>query len=227
MSISDSRLLVPAPAPARTRCDVRAHRRVRAHGRAGAASLAGAVGDAAAERRAGADRRSRADGQSLVEFSLILGPLFLLLLGVIQFGFVFNTYVTVSTAAREAAREGSIYVYDRTLSKTTNDAARNATIRTALLASLNGLTKTAPNFTNGVTWTSTTSGSTTTYTNGDITVTYVQPASITTNDPRQGYQVTVRATYHLDLIIPLIGDFLPKDAGGRLPLAGEVTMVIN
>ena len=171
--------------------------------------------------------RENGEGQSLVEFALILGPLLLLLLGIVQFGFIFNTYVTVSTAAREAAREGTIYVYDRTLSQGVNDAARNTTIRTALLASLNGLAKTSPNFTNGSTWTMTTSGSTTTYTNGDITVTYTLPATVTANDPRQGYQLTVRATYHQDIVVPFIGSFLPKDAGGRLALAGEVTMVIN
>ena len=42
-----------------------------------------------------------------------------------------------------------------------------------------------------------------------------------------GQQVTVSATYHQDLIIPLIATFLPKDAGGRMALTGEVTMVIN
>ena len=182
---------------------------------------------ARARRRCFARRRDGTGGQSLVEFALILGPLLLLLLGVVQFGFIFNTYVTVSTAAREAAREGSIYVYDRTLTKGANDALRNTSMKTALLASLNGLAKTSPNFANGGTWTSSTSGTTTTYTNGDILVTYVQPTSITANDPRQGYQVTVRATYHLDIVVPLIDIFLPQDAGGRLPLAGEVTMVIN
>jgi Flp pilus assembly protein TadG len=182
---------------------------------------------ARARRRRFARRRDDAEGQSLVEFALILGPLLLLLLGVVQFGFIFNTYVTVSTAAREAAREGSIYVYDRSLTKGANDALRNSSMKTALLASLNGLAKTSPNFANGGTWSSNTTGTTTTFTNGDIIVTYVQPASITTNDPRQGYQVTVRATYHLDIVVPLIDIFLPQDAGGRLPLAGEVTMVIN
>lgn len=173
-------------------------------------------------------RRGHGDrGQSLVEFSLILGPLLLLLLGIVQFGFIFNTYVTVSTAAREAAREGTIYVYDRTLSRSANDAARNATMRTALLASLNGLSKTSPQFTNGSTWTTTTSGTTTVYTNGDITITYTLPSTVTANDPRQGYQVTVRATYHQDIVVPFIGSFLPQDTGGRLALAGEVTMVIN
>jgi Flp pilus assembly protein TadG len=175
-----------------------------------------------ATRRGGGD-----DGQSLVEFSLILTPLLFLLLGIIQFGFVFNTYVTVSTSAREAAREGSIYVYDRTLTQSANDLARNNRIKDELLASPNGLTKTAPNMTNGSTWTTSTSGTTSTFNNGDIVITYTLPTTVTANDPRAGYRVTVRVTYHQDLLLPLIGNFLPKDANGRLPLSGEVTMVIN
>jgi hypothetical protein len=58
-------------------------------------------------------------------------------------------------------------------------------------------------------------------------VTYAIPSSVTDNDARAGEQVTVRATYHQDLIIPLVSNFLPKDAGGRLQLVGEVTMVVN
>jgi len=172
-------------------------------------------------------RRGRDDGQSLVEFSLILTPLFLLLLGIVQFGFIFNTYVTVTSATREAARTGSIYVYDRTLTRAANDTARNTQIKSQLLASLNGLTKVAPNFSNGSSWSSTTSGTTTVFTNGDITITYMLPSTVTANDPRQGYRVTVRATYHQDLVIPFVSNLLPHDAGGRLQLAGEVTMVIN
>lgn len=171
--------------------------------------------------------RSREDGQSLVEFSLILGPLLLILLGVIQFGFIFNTYITLSTATREAAREGSVYVYERYMSQSANDAARNADVRSTLLGALNGLAKTSPQFATTSTWVSTTSGTTTTFTNGDLVVTYLQPDTVTANDPRAGYRLTVRATYHQDIVIPLIGALLPLDAGGRLPLSGEVTMVVN
>ena len=42
-----------------------------------------------------------------------------------------------------------------------------------------------------------------------------------------GQTVTVRVRYHQDLLIPLISAILPRDAGGRLVLTGEVTMVIN
>ncbi len=44
---------------------------------------------------------------------------------------------------------------------------------------------------------------------------------------RTGYRMTVRATYHQDLLLPLISNLLPKDTNGRLTLGGEVTMVIN
>ncbi|MEW5783781.1 MAG: TadE/TadG family type IV pilus assembly protein [Bacillota bacterium] len=43
-------------------------------------------------------------GQSLVEFALVLLPLLLLLLGIIEFGWLFNGQITVTSAAREAAR---------------------------------------------------------------------------------------------------------------------------
>lgn len=175
----------------------------------------------APRRRSTGARRAR--GQSLVEFSLVVGPLLLLILGVIQFGLIFNSYVTMTNAAREGARTGTIYVYDRTLSKAQNDAARNTAVRAAVLASMNLLAKTSPQFSGGSTWTQ----SGTTFTNGDLAIIYVLPSGVTESDPRTGQKITVRATYHQDLIIPLVSALLPKDAGGRLALPGEVTMVIN
>jgi Flp pilus assembly protein TadG len=169
-------------------------------------------------------RRGRDEaGQSLVEFSLILFPLLFLLLGIIQFGLIFNAYVTMANAARDAARLGTVYVYDRTLTQTQNDLLRNESIRSSVLQSMNMLATTAPHFTTGSTWTQ--SGAT--FTNGDLVVTYALPASVTANDPRTGYEVTVTATYHQDLLIPIISEFLPRDAGGRLELTGVVTMVLN
>ena len=173
-------------------------------------------------RRAGRGG-SAEGGQSLVEFALVLTPLLLILLGIIQFGFIFNTYVTLTNAAREAARDGTVYVYDRTLTKAQNDAARNEEMRTTLLASLNLLSKTAPQITTSSTWTQ----SGTTFTTGDLTIAYTLPASVTESDPRVGQEITVRARYHQDLIIPMISILLPRDAGGRLLLTGEVTMVVN
>src|SRR5262245_15879346 len=129
----------------------------------------------------------------------------------------------MTNAARDAARLGTVYVYDRSLTKAQNDLARNETIKTQVLTSMNMLGKTAPWFTTGSTWTQ----SGTTYTNGDVVITYALPSGVTQTDARVGQEVTVRATYHQDLVIPLISTFLPKDAGGRMRLQGEVTMVLN
>jgi hypothetical protein len=113
------------------------------------------------------------------------------------------------------------------MTKATNDLARNNSIKDQVKTSMNGLSVTAPRFTTGSTWTSSTSGTTTTYTNGDLVITYELPSGVTDSDPRTGQQVTVTATYHQDLIIPLISAMLPKDANGRMGLGGTVTMVIN
>jgi Flp pilus assembly protein TadG len=169
--------------------------------------------------------RPRSAGQSLVEFALVLPPLMLIILGIVQFGFIFNTYVTVSNAVREAARIGTIYAYDSSLSKAQNDAARNAMVLSTLKSSMNYLSRTTPEFTSGASWTSSNGGLT--FTNGDIVVTYAVPSGLTDTDPRVAEQVTVTATYHQDLIIPLIANLLPTDPGGRLRLSGQVTMVIN
>jgi hypothetical protein len=48
------------------------------------------------------------NGQSVVEFALIL-PLFLaIILGIIEFGWILNGYVSVNSAAREGARIGIV-----------------------------------------------------------------------------------------------------------------------
>jgi Flp pilus assembly protein TadG len=163
-------------------------------------------------------------GQSLVEFALVMMPLFIIILGIIQFGFIFNAYVTITNAAREGGRTGTVYVYDPSKSKDQNDLARCETTRLAFVGSMNLLNKTAPNFTNSaIAWTH----SGLTYTNGDLTCTYSNPAAVIETDARVGQQITVRGLYHMDLIIPLIAQLLPRDAGGRLGLTSEVTMVLN
>ncbi len=170
------------------------------------------------------DSRRASRGQSLVEFALVLGPLLLIFLAIVQFGFIFNAYVTMTNATREGARTGSIYVYDGSKSKVQNDEARNNTIRTAVLGSMNLLSKATPQFTSGpTTWTQ----SGLTFTNGDLVVAYEVPTGITDSDARTGQNVTVTATYHQDLIIPIIANLLPRDPGGRLRLSGQVTMVHN
>ena len=160
-------------------------------------------------------------------------PLLLVLLGIMQFGFIFNTYITMANAAREAARVGTVYTYNSACTKDQNDLLRNEGIRTALLNSMNQLPATSPRFTttaptgSSCAWTGGWTKSGTTYTNGDLVITYVVPSGITDTDPREGEQLTVQATFHQDLVVPIIANMLPKDSGGRLRLSGVVTMVID
>jgi TadE-like protein len=182
--------------------------------------------------------RGRERGQSLVEFALVLTPLFLILLGIVQFGFIFNTYVTMTNSAREGARQGTVFICSEeslgmsNWSKSQCDLARNNAIKLAVTQSMNMLSKVSPQFAVGSTWTQ--SGNT--FTNGDLTIDYCLPspssstcpgATVLDTDARTGYQLTITAAYHQDLIVPLIASLLPKDAGGRLRMTGQVTMVIN
>jgi Flp pilus assembly protein TadG len=171
----------------------------------------------------GACRHQR--GQSLVEFALILPVLMLILMGIVQMGFVFNAYVTISNATREAARTATIYLYDRNLSAGDNDTARNEAARSALDSAMGMLSATSPWFINSSTWTITDAGDT--FTTGDLGIAYTLPAGVTDTDSRAGQRVSVSMTYHLDLLIPFIGAILPHDANGRLPLTAQVSMLVN
>ena len=52
--------------------------------------------------------RKREDGQTLVEFALVLPLIAILLFGVIQFGIVFNNYLTLTDAVRAGARKAAV-----------------------------------------------------------------------------------------------------------------------
>ena len=154
------------------------------------------------------DSRSE-DGQSLVEFALVLFPLMLVLLGIMQFGLIFNAYVTVANAAREGARAGSIWVPDANATQGSNDSGRSAYIQANVSASLGFLNPAEAT-------------TVTTYSNGTTA------CRGTASDPRRKDQcVNVEVTYHLTPIIPFIGDLLPRAADGKMSIPAKSQMVIN
>jgi len=54
------------------------------------------------------DRFKNNRGQAIVELAILLPVLLLILLGILEFGRIFSTYITITHASREGARAGSV-----------------------------------------------------------------------------------------------------------------------
>ncbi len=54
------------------------------------------------------NQRCRSKGQSLVETAIILPIVLLLVMGIIDFGLLFNNYILISNASREGARKAAL-----------------------------------------------------------------------------------------------------------------------
>jgi TadE-like protein len=48
------------------------------------------------------------EGQAMVEFALVLPILLMIVMGIIQFGILFNNYVTLTDAVRAGARQAAV-----------------------------------------------------------------------------------------------------------------------
>lgn len=171
-------------------------------------------------------------------------------MGIIQFGLIFAVYVTINNSVREAARWGSIYVYDNTVSNTNNDTARNngmvdriyisrgilnipvrgtagsnfSTVATAAIASPNTSCPVLTPTPELGWWYGANS------TNPDVTICYARPTGVPPSDPRRGYYLDVETWYHLQVFIPLLQQFLPDDPVKGAPwirLPGRITVVVN
>lgn len=163
----------------------------------------------------------------MVEFAAVLLPIMMVVVGIIQFGLLFTAEVTLTNASREGAREGTIYIYAAASDQTTNDTSRCTAVLRATTATFGLLSTTTPHFTATNPCTSSHRVDANTWVNGDLRITYSQPSGVVTNDARRGYRITVRVSYRSDIIVPLIGPLLPRDANGRFVHTAEVTMVIN
>jgi len=69
-------------------------------------------------------------GAAIVEFAIILPILMLLVMGIIQFGFIFNGQITLTSAVREGARYAVVGNTDADVVKRVQDSS------TALLLSI-------------------------------------------------------------------------------------------
>lgn len=179
-------------------------------------------------------------GQALVEFVAVLTPLILIVVGIVQFGLLYGAHVTLTNAAREGARAGSIYVYDRNHTAFWNDAQRCASILTAATESFGLLDDASPHFDATLTGGACPMPSSTTLVNGDLTVSYCASAtadgscpdpgnSLTDclTDTRENCLVRVEVRYHSDIVVPLINSLLATDGSGRFFQRAIATMVVN
>lgn len=188
-------------------------------------------------------------GQALVEFAAVLLPIMLIVVATIQFGLLFGANVTLTNAAREGARAGTIHLYDSSLpnARLANDRNRCTAVATAARGAFGIMSTSAPNFSSGATCASATvsdlngDGLADTITNGDIVIGYcsasttagtacpsvgVASSFCTRTDPA-GCMIRVEVAYRSDIIVPLIGDLLATDAGGRFVQRSVAVMVIN
>ena len=180
-------------------------------------------------------------GQAMVEFVAVLLPLLLIVVGIIQFGLLFGANVTLTNAAREAARAGTIYLFDRNHTKSWNDGQRCGAALTAATQAFGLLTNASPYFS-----VTTSSGACTTNTgetqaNGDITVAYCASMASSTSpcpdggdstttcvpDTRSGCLMQVTLVYRSDIVVPFIGQLLSRDTNGRFVQRVTATMVVN
>jgi hypothetical protein len=180
----------------------------------------------------------------MVELAVVLLPVLLIVVGIVQFGLLFGTSVTLTNAAREAARTATIARYDIALSRSSNDLDRCTRSLDAAVQSFGLMQSTAPNFSttrpcpagsasdlNG-------DGLHDRWVNGDLTITLCSSMATstspcptagtycTTTDPT-GCLVQVRLTYRSDIVVPLIGDLLSRDGSGRFVQNAVATMVMN
>ncbi len=171
----------------------------------------------------------------------MLLPVMLILVGIIQFGLLFGANVALTNAAREGARAGTIYVYDRNHTKSWNDAERCGAIAQAATDAFGLLSSASPHFTVTVTSGACPTTTADSLVNGDLTVSYCDhvvtsdgpcpaPGNSATTcipDTREGCLVRVSLSYRSDIVVPMVSTFLGTDGNGRFVHRALATMVVN
>jgi Flp pilus assembly protein TadG len=152
------------------------------------ALLAEATSSADLRQQAGG-RLRREDGQSLVEFAVVLPVLLMIVTGIIQFGSLYNKYITLTDAARNGAQTLAL---GRGLSNPCDPAVTQALQSASAVSLTSG--QVTPSFSSGSDFCG--------------TGTYVYKSSGNTSGTEvQGDQATVTATQPVTLNVFGIGLF--------------------
>lgn len=181
----------------------------------------------------------------MVEFAAVLLPLLLVVVGIIQFGMLLGASVTLTNAAREAAREATIYRYDTVETNAQHGVNRCTAAVDAATQSFGFLAPSSPNFDastpcpTGVDLNG--DGKHDLWQNGDVEISFcaagaapgapcpntADATTYCTIDSGEGCLVRVQLDYNQAIIVPLLGAILDADGNGLFQLEADAAMVMN
>lgn len=189
--------------------------------------------------------RHRERGQALVEFAAVLLPLLVVVVGIVQFGLIFGANVSLTNAAREAAREATIHRYNAANGNAAEGVTRCTDAVEAATAAFGFLSSNSPHFSastpcpGGVDLNG--DGLHDLWQNGDVEVSFCaggtpagsdcpttsDSATYCTTDSGKGCLVRVQLTYNQALVVPLLDAILDPDRNGLFEIRADAAMVIN
>ena len=184
-------------------------------------------------------------GQAMVEFAAVLLPLLVVIVGIVQFGLILGANVSLTNAAREGAREATIFRYNAADGNSSEGVERCSTAIAAATSAFGFLSTSSPHFSasrpcpGGVDLNG--DGLHDLWQNGDVEVSFcaggTAPGSecpdtsdtdtYCTVDSGKGCLVRVQLTYNQSLVVPLLDAILDGDGNGLFELRADAAMVIN
>jgi hypothetical protein len=191
-----------------------------------------------------AETRTGESGQAMVEFAAVLLPLLVIVVGIVQFGLLFGANVSLTNAAREAARQATIYRYVGVDSSSENGINRCTDAVEAATQAFGFLSASAPHFSastpcpGGVDLDG--DGTHDLWQNGDVEISFCAggtapgdecpnfgDGNFCTADSGQGCLVRVQLTYNQSIVVPLLDAILDGDGNGLFELQADASMVMN
>ncbi len=155
-------------------------------------------------------------GQSLVELAISLPLVITMMMGIIDFGWVFYAHVQVAAASGAGAHSGAVFPADRSRTLGQNDADRELAVRNAIFnassspatSSLGLLSTSSPNFSVA----------------SDVAVSYPNGAPVDpANTIRVGEEMLVTVRYHQ----PVMFQVLPGTVAGRFDVSTSTRVRIQ
>jgi len=179
----------------------------------------------------------------MVEFAAVLLPLLVIVVGIVQFGLLFGANVSLTNAAREAARAASIHRYIGADGSSVNGVNRCTAAINAATDAFGFLSNGSPHFSastpcpGGVDQNG--DGIHDLWQNGDVEISFcaagVAPGdpcpdnstTFCTTDSGEGCLVRVELKYNQSVVVPLLDRILDGDGNGLFELTAVASMVMN